>query len=623
MPEVNNPASAEGLSFTLDDAYNDGNTIDVDGDAVTLTVSDTDNNVVLILNQNDVTNNPNGLELNNAGTGIDLVITNTDTGALGAKIDLVHTATGSAAPLDVVGQITAQGLDDGDNAQDYARINFVSDVVTDGNEAGSVAFFVANGSGTLTQAGDFLFTGSNAALRVGDNAAAGIVSSLGDQDLQLQTGNSTTGSITITDGANGDIAITPDGNGQIVFGNASTQAMITTPDAQDLVLNTNTGTDSSSIRIVDGANGNIEVNMDGAGEFEVIGGYAGGAGEPLLFMTELDITSGTQSAQIRAAQDRLLFSGSSVQSGTLAAGADARGSDAAVSWGSTGTADEISGFAGFVEIESGTANGTITTANGVIGFFGHAGTGTVTTAKGLVGTASYFAAGTTTTTVLGDFNVSDFSGAAHTWGAFKGVRIFDGGQALTSTNGTTAIEIGALSDGGTNNIGLDIGAVSGASGSNWAIRTSTGAILAGDAIHFTQVDGNEQIDSQADGYLDYTVTTGHRFRMSAADTDVRLEFIGTTNSGLLEWMEDEDEFKFSDKIDATTNSIRIKRSTANVSDPPTDAELDSAFGAPSTVGEGFIGIIDDNDAGADGDVWFCTTTGTDGEWFYLSMTKAV
>lgn len=60
---------------SLDDAYNNGNTIDVDGDAVTMTVSDTDNNAALILNQNDTTNNPNALEINNTGTGAGISLT--------------------------------------------------------------------------------------------------------------------------------------------------------------------------------------------------------------------------------------------------------------------------------------------------------------------------------------------------------------------------------------------------------------------------------------------------------------------------------------------------------------------------------------------------------------------
>lgn len=38
-----------------------------------------------------------------------------------------------------------------------------------------------------------------------------------------------------------------------------------------------------------------------------------------------------------------------------------------------------------------------------------------------------------------------------------------------------------------------------------------GTMLIKDALKFTQDDGNENIDSLADGYMDYTATTGHRF----------------------------------------------------------------------------------------------------------------
>lgn len=43
------------------------------------------------------------------------------------------------------------------------------------------------------------------------------VASIGNNDLKLQTGNATTGSITITDGANGDITIAPNGTGVVYF----------------------------------------------------------------------------------------------------------------------------------------------------------------------------------------------------------------------------------------------------------------------------------------------------------------------------------------------------------------------------------------------------------------------
>ena len=52
-------------------------------------------------------------------------------------------------------------------------------------------------------------------LQVGDGDAAGSIQSNGDFNVVLKTGNSTTGSITITDGANGAIAITPNGTGDV------------------------------------------------------------------------------------------------------------------------------------------------------------------------------------------------------------------------------------------------------------------------------------------------------------------------------------------------------------------------------------------------------------------------
>mgnify|MGYP001335860546 CR=1 FL=1 len=50
-------------------------------------------------------------------------------------------------------------------------------------------------------------------VRVGDNNAAANIASNGDNDLILKTGNSTTGSMQITDGANGNITLAPNGTG--------------------------------------------------------------------------------------------------------------------------------------------------------------------------------------------------------------------------------------------------------------------------------------------------------------------------------------------------------------------------------------------------------------------------
>lgn len=67
------------------------------------------------------------------------------------------------------------------------------------------------------------------------------------------------------------------------------------------------------------------------------------------------------------------------------------------------------------------------------------------------------------------------------------------------------------------------------------------------------------------------------------------------------------------------NGLRTKLVTTNVSSPPTDAELDSAFGTPSVVGSGFTGLVNDNGGGtAEYIVW---SDGTN--WFYVAGTKAL
>lgn len=70
---------------------------------------------------------------------------------------------------------------------------------------------------------------------------------------------------------------------------------------------------------------------------------------------------------------------------------------------------------------------------------------------------------------------------------------------------------------------------------------------------------------------------------------------------------------------ATVEYFEIRTDTTNVSNPPTDAELDSVFGAASALPDGFIGILDD--AGGAVDVWLCIVMTN--SWWYEKLTKAV
>lgn len=68
----------------------------------------------------------------------------------------------------------------------------------------------------------------------------------------------------------------------------------------------------------------------------------------------------------------------------------------------------------------------------------------------------------------------------------------------------------------------------------------------------------------------------------------------------------------------TNSNIKQAMHTDDVSDPPTDAELDGIYGTPATVGAGFHSAIDDDGAGAK--VWRVWSDGTN--WWYSEMTKA-
>ena len=76
--------------------------------------------------------------------------------------------------------------------------------------------------------------------------------------------------------SDGNIALTPNGTGDVQLdadtvrvGDNNADATITTNGTGDLTLNTNGGTDSGSITIADGANGNISLTPNGTGAVAV------------------------------------------------------------------------------------------------------------------------------------------------------------------------------------------------------------------------------------------------------------------------------------------------------------------------------------------------------------------
>lgn len=66
------------------------------------------------------------------------------------------------------------------------------------------------------------------------------------------------------------------------------------------------------------------------------------------------------------------------------------------------------------------------------------------------------------------------------------------------------------------------------------------------------------------------------------------------------------------------DKTKVNYSANNVTNPPTAAEINTAFGNFATVGQGFIGVINDNGDGIL--VWLCVSTG--GGWSYELLTVA-
>jgi len=134
---------------------------------------------------------------------------------------------------------------------------------------------VPNGTGDVVLAADTVKVGdSGAAATLTSNGAGTLtVTTGGTENLVLSTNSGTnSGTITITDGANNNIDIAPNGTGDVTLqadtvqiGDNNADATLTTQGTGDLILNTNNGTNAGNITLADGANGNIDVSTNGTG----------------------------------------------------------------------------------------------------------------------------------------------------------------------------------------------------------------------------------------------------------------------------------------------------------------------------------------------------------------------
>ena len=177
-------------------------------------------------------------------------------------------AQGSAAQTVTVASAKAQilycdGSDEVISVSDLLDLETFDNISISGNTISSTN---SNGDINLAPNGTGDVVLDTDLIKVGGGSEVGVVTSNGAYDLTLETNSGTNSSkITITDAANGDVSVIPNGTGELVIGSGSASGKITSSGAYDLELDTNGGTNSGSIVITDAANGDITIATNGTG----------------------------------------------------------------------------------------------------------------------------------------------------------------------------------------------------------------------------------------------------------------------------------------------------------------------------------------------------------------------
>ena len=196
------------------------------------------------------------IEVSGATNG-NIDITTSGTGDINLNADTVMIGDANAAAT-----ITTNGTG---NLTLSTNNGAVSGTITINQGANADILITPNGSGDVDLVAD--------TVQIGDVNSTATLTTNGTSNLVLNTNNGTnSGNITIFQGANNNIQISPNANGRIemltdvtIVGDANAQATITTNGTGNLVLNTNQGTNSGTIQINQGANTNINITPNGTG----------------------------------------------------------------------------------------------------------------------------------------------------------------------------------------------------------------------------------------------------------------------------------------------------------------------------------------------------------------------
>lgn len=192
---------------------NQSNAFTVGGQSIT--VADTTNVVGLTINQNDTTNTPSGSEIKMSYGGVSAIKLNTiaDAGLTGFGPGLEYYYSTNATPNPVIGWLDFYAPDSASGSIANTRYVSIESIVTDNTNTTEDGYLSLRTIVAGTLANRLLIGNQINGIHVGSGSATGIISSNGNQDVSITTGNATTGNITIANGANGQITLNPNGTG--------------------------------------------------------------------------------------------------------------------------------------------------------------------------------------------------------------------------------------------------------------------------------------------------------------------------------------------------------------------------------------------------------------------------
>jgi len=137
--------------------------------------------------------------------------------------------------------------------------------------------------GNALTAGDLYYNSVGTVLKYYTGSAWVAITSGGITDLVQDTTPQLGGALdvntfSITSTSNGNITLQPNGTGDVVLsadtvkiGDANTDAILTTDGTGDITISTNSGSNSGTVKIFDGVNGNIEITPNGSGVVKLDG----------------------------------------------------------------------------------------------------------------------------------------------------------------------------------------------------------------------------------------------------------------------------------------------------------------------------------------------------------------